>query len=67
MKHNEKVTRSLQTLIQTFYIITKSDHITILYPATYFTFVSALAGPVLITGNAPPLASILISALKSFL
>lgn len=67
MKNHEKAPWSLATYIQNFYLITKSDHATILYPGTYFAFVSALAGPVLITGSAPPLASILISVLKSLL
>lgn len=67
MKDYEKAPRSLATYIQTFYLITKSDHATILYPGTYFAFVSALAGPVLITGSSPPLVSILINVLKSVL
>lgn len=65
MKHNEKAPRSLATYIRNLYLISKSDHATILYPGTYFAFVSALSGPVLIRGSAPPLASILINVLKS--
>lgn len=67
MKDHEKAPRSLATYIQNLYLITKSDHPTILYPGTYFAFVSALAGPVLITGSSPTLASILINVLKSFI
>lgn len=67
MKDHEKAPQSLATYIQNFYLITKSDHATILYPGTYFAFVSALAGPVLITGSSPTLASILINVLKSLI
>lgn len=67
MKDHEKTPQSLATYIQNFYLITKSDHATILYPGTYFAFVSALAGPVLITGSSPTLASILINVLKSLI
>lgn len=67
MKHNERAPRSLATYIRNLYLISKSDHATILYPGTYFAFVSALSGPVLIRGSAPPLASILINVLKSLL
>lgn len=67
MKNHEKAPGSLATYIHNFYLITKSDHATILYPGTYFAFVSALAGPVLITGSSPTLASILINVFKSLI
>lgn len=68
MKQNEKAPHSLaRTYIHSLYLITKSDHPTILYPGTYFAFISALSGPVLFTGSAPPFASILIGVLKALL
>lgn len=67
MKDHEKTPRSLATYIHNFYLITKSDHPTILYPGAYFAFVSALSGPVLITGSSPTVASILINVFKSII
>lgn len=67
MKDHDKAPRSLATYIQNLYLITKSDHPTILYPGTYFAFVSALAGPVLIMGRSPTFSSILINVLKSLI
>lgn len=68
MKHNEQAPRSVvATYVRNLYLITKSDHATILYPGTYFAFVSALSGPILVSGSAPPLASILINVPKALL
>lgn len=68
VKHNQKAPLSLATTyIHNLYLITKSDHPTILYPGTYFAFVSALSGPVLVTGDAPPFASILVNVFKALL
>lgn len=70
MRHNEKSPNSVVVAryVRNLYLITKSDHATLLYPGTYFAFVSALSGPILIRGgSAPPLTSMLLINLSKAL
>ncbi len=53
--------------LRNFYLITKSDHATILYPQTYFALVSAFAGSVLSTSSTLSIASIFFNVPKVLL